>query len=90
MRLLACTLLWSAMLLAQGTPEDDRIWDQVRVKLTSDRDIGGNDFKVTVKNGVVTLEGKVRRSKQSEKAEKITKKIKGVTSVVNKLQVTGA
>ena len=36
-----------------------------------------------------TLRGKVRTVKLKEKAEKITKKVKGVTSVVNELEVTG-
>lgn len=74
-------------LRAQGTPEDDRIYDQVRLKLAGDRDVKGGGIDVVVKNGVVTLEGRVQRQKQKSKAEQLTKKVKGVTNVVNNLKV---
>jgi osmotically-inducible protein OsmY len=37
----------------------------------------------------VTLNGTVHDEKAREKAEKLTKKVKGVTSVVNQLKVFG-
>jgi osmotically-inducible protein OsmY len=67
--------------------EDDRIYDEVRRKLANDVDVKGAGFDVAVKNGLVTLSGKVHTEHGKEKAEKITKKIKGVTSVQNNLVV---
>ena len=36
---------------------------------------------MAVKNGAVTLSGRVHDERAKEKAEKLTKKVKGVTSV---------
>jgi osmotically-inducible protein OsmY len=67
--------------------EDDRIYDEVRRKLANDVDVKGAGFDVAVKGGVVTLSGKVHTGRGKEKAEKIAKKVKGVTSVQNNLTV---
>ena len=67
---------------------DDTITDQVMVKLANDADVGGMKFEVTVHDGAVTLKGKVRTDKQKVKAEKLAKKVKGVTSVNNQLVVS--
>jgi osmotically-inducible protein OsmY len=67
--------------------EDDRIYDEVRRKLANDVDVKGAGIEVAVKNGAVTLSGKVHNEHGKEKAEKITKKIKGVSSVQNNLAV---
>jgi osmotically-inducible protein OsmY len=91
MRLLSLTVLLAllvAPLVAQKNPTDDEITDQVLVKLASDPDLGGIKFEIAVKQGVVTLKGKVRNDKQKLKAEKVTKKVKGVTSVVNELVIS--
>jgi osmotically-inducible protein OsmY len=77
-------------LLAQGTPSDNKIYDAVRQRLANDEDIRGAGLDVTVKDGVVTLKGTVHDEKIKEKAEKVTKKIKGVTSVVNELTIFGS
>ncbi len=77
-------------LLGQGTPSDDKIYDQVRQKLANDPDVKGAGFKVTVKNGSVTMEGTVHDEHAREKAEKIAKKVKGVTSVNNQLKIFGS
>ncbi len=66
---------------------DDRITDEVRTKLAGDRDVKGGAIDVTVKNGIVTLRGKVSEPKAKQKAEKIARKVKGVTQVVNELVV---
>jgi osmotically-inducible protein OsmY len=42
---------------------------------------------VMVKKGAVTLQGRVHDEKAREKAARITKKVKGVTSVDNKLKL---
>lgn len=77
-------------LLAQSTQSDDKIYDMVRQKLANDPDVKGGGLDVTVKNGVVTLKGVVHDDHAKEKAEKIVKKIKGVTSVVNQLTLFGS
>jgi osmotically-inducible protein OsmY len=77
------------LLVAQGTPTDDRIFDEVRRKLATDPDVRGAGFDVTVKNGVVTLKGMVHTKKAIEKAEKITKKVKDVVKVDNQLTEYG-
>jgi osmotically-inducible protein OsmY len=74
---------------AQGK-DDDRIHDTVMAKLANDTDVRGGGFEVLVKNGVVTLRGQVHTEKAKEKAEKITKKVKGVVSVDNQLKLMGA
>ena len=76
-------------LFAQGTPNDDRIYDDVRRRLANDVDVKGGGLDVVVKAGVVTLRGRVHDAKAKEKAEKITKKVKGVTGVTNELKIFG-
>ena len=85
--LLVCVLI--APLFAQGTPTDDKIYDDVRRRLANDIDVKGGGLEVTVKNGAVTLNGRVHDQKAKEKAEKITKKVKGVVGVTNQLKIFG-
>jgi osmotically-inducible protein OsmY len=70
--------------------EDDRIYDEVRRKLANDLDVKGAGIEVAVNHGEVTLSGNVHTEHGKEKAEKLTKKTKGVTSVVNHLAVQEA
>ena len=92
MRFLPLVLVLSLVLtplLAQKKPlTDDIINDQVRVKLANDAEIGGMAIEVDVHEGVVTLKGKVRTEKMRSKAEKVAKKVKGVTSVNNQLAIS--
>jgi osmotically-inducible protein OsmY len=103
--LLLVSFLIVPLLIAQGketqnketqskdTPSatsDNRIHDEVLAKLANDTDVRGGGFEVTVKSGMVTLRGQVHTLKAKEKAEKITKKIKGVTGVDNQLKLFGA
>jgi len=67
---------------------DDTIRDQVMVKLADDPDVGGMPINVDVHQGVATLKGKVRNDKQKSKAEKLAKKVKGVTGVTNQLVIS--
>jgi osmotically-inducible protein OsmY len=69
---------------------DDKIYDSVRQKLANDPDVKGADLEVAVKNGVVTMKGTVGDEHAREKAEKIVKKVKGVTRVENQLKVFGS
>jgi osmotically-inducible protein OsmY len=75
--------------LAQGAADDDRIYDEVRRRLANDVDVKGAGFDVAVKNGVVTLNGRVHSEKGKTKATQITKKVKGVVSVDNRLKMFG-
>ena len=91
MRLLSFALVFALLLtplFAQKQVSDDMIIDQVRVKLINDPDTGGQKIDVDSHNGAVILSGKVRSDKQRVKAEKLTKKVKGVNSVDNKLVIS--
>jgi osmotically-inducible protein OsmY len=67
---------------------DDTIVDQVRVKLADDSEVGGQPIQVDAHNGMVVLTGKVNNDKFKAKAEKLAKKVKGVTGVDNKLTIS--
>jgi osmotically-inducible protein OsmY len=83
--LLALLFAFGPTLAAQSN--DDKIHDQVMLKLAGDPDVKGNNFDVDVKDGVVTLRGTVSQEKFRQKADKLTKKVKGVKSVVDELTV---
>ena len=81
-------LLMAATLFAAGKEiSDDALYDQVRLKLAGDRDVGGGAIAVKVTQGVVELSGTVKTESVKNKAEKVAKKVKGVKSVVNQLKV---
>lgn len=66
---------------------DDRISDQVRMRLATDQDVKGGALDVTVKDGVVTIKGRVDTEKGKARATKLAKKVKGVKEVDNELIV---
>ena len=66
---------------------DDEIYNNVKIRLAGDRDVKGGGIDVVVQHGVVTLKGKVDTDGAKSRAEKLTKKVKGVKQVVNQLQV---
>jgi osmotically-inducible protein OsmY len=84
---LILVLIMPMLVLAQGNPTDDRIYDDVRRRLADDPDVRGAGLQVTVKNGVVTLEGRVHDVTARQKAPRIVKKTKGVVNVENKLKL---
>jgi osmotically-inducible protein OsmY len=90
-RLLTSIVLMFAMvtlLLAGDKPPDDNfIYDSVREKLASDLIVKGGAIDVEVKDAIVTLKGHVQEAKQKSRAESLAKKVKGVKSVVNNLQI---
>ncbi len=91
MRILSVVLLLCLFVLpslAAGPVTDDDLYDQVRIRIANDREIGGGRIDVKVASGVVELSGKVKSDKQKERAEKLAKKVKGVKSVVNRIQVS--
>jgi osmotically-inducible protein OsmY len=71
----------------QKSGSDDRIFDQVRMRLATDADVKGGNFDVAVKDGVVTLKGRVDTEKGKARASKLAKKVKGVKQVDNELVV---
>jgi osmotically-inducible protein OsmY len=90
MRLISLLLLLALIvpaLVAQGTPNDDRIYDDVRRRLADDADVKGAAIEVTITKGAVTLKGRVHDEKAREKATRIAKKVKGVTTVDNQLKL---
>jgi osmotically-inducible protein OsmY len=66
---------------------DNKIQDQVRIKLTQDQDVKGGALDVAVKDGVVTIKGRVDTEHAKSKAGKLAKKVKGVKDVDNELTV---
>jgi len=99
-RLLACLLLCAGSvtlpLVAQkpegtatatASTEDDRIMDQVRMRLAGDQDVKGGALEVSVKDGQVVIKGRVDTEKGKNKATHLAKKVKGVKSVDNQLSV---
>jgi len=92
MRLLSILFLCIVVLLPafaqkQAPSDDDRIIDQVRLKLANDPEVGRSAIDIDVHDGVVTLRGKVKKEKLRSKAEHLAKKVKGVKSVSNQLTV---
>ena len=72
--------------LAQ-TKDEDRIYDEVRRKLTLDTEVRGAGITVDVKGTSVTLTGRIRSEKAREKATRLAKQIKGVKEVTNLLKL---
>ena len=86
--LLLLVILAMPMLVAQQkTVSDDAISDDVRQRLASNADVRGAALDVTVKDGVVTIKGRVHTEKGRKKATEITKKVKGVVNVDNQLKL---
>jgi len=84
MRILLLLLaLWLPAAAQKKPVSDDAIYDQVRRILANDPDVKGGAFDVDVKQGVVTVKGKVSAEKSRAKVDKIVKKAKGVTEVKN-------
>jgi osmotically-inducible protein OsmY len=85
-------LLTAASVLAlpgysQKKMDDAQLYDMVKMRLANDPDIKGGNLTVDVKAGVVTVAGKVDKEKARQKVDKVAKKVKGVTSVVNQVKV---
>ena len=73
-----------------GTEIDDTaITTKVKTALLADDYVKGLDIKVETRKGVVQLSGYVDSQEQIDKAVAITKGIKGVKNVDNKMMVKG-
>lgn len=88
--LLILLLAATSVAPAQRTVSDDEIYDLVRRRLAGDPDVKGGAFEITVDMGVVTLKGTVKSEKARKKADKLTRKVKGVKDVVNQLVIKPA
>ena len=66
---------------------DDSLHDLVMRKLADDADVKGGGLDIDVKDGVVTLRGKLESEKQIQKAERLAKKVGGVKKVVNEISL---
>ena len=73
---------------ADKNVSDDSLHDLVMRKLANDADVKGGGLNVEVKDGVVTLRGKLESEKQIQKAEKLAKKVNGVKKVVNEISLS--
>jgi len=71
----------------KSSNSDDRISDQVRMRLATDQDVKGGALDVSVTNGVVTIKGRVDTEKGKNRATRLAKKVKGVKDVDNELIV---
>ena len=80
-------MLFAGVAMAQDKNSDDGVYDAVRVKLAGDQVVGTMPFTVAVDKGVVTLTGSVEKESYRSRAEKVAKKVKGVKSVVNKIEI---
>lgn len=69
------------------TAEDTAVTTKVKASLLADSDISSLNISVETKKTVVTLSGCADTKAQMHKAEKDTKEIKGVKSVINKLTI---
>jgi hyperosmotically inducible periplasmic protein len=90
-RLLATLILSAGLYASDKAPlTDGEISTKVQLKLAEDTTVKGGGLSINVKDGVVTLAGKVENPNQKAKAEKLAKKVSGVKSVVNNIVVTHA
>jgi len=80
------TFTWTVVWAEQ--PTDNEIDDKVRIKLAGDPDVKGNQLTVSVKEGMVTIQGKVESERAKNKATKLARKVKGVKNVVNELVIS--
>jgi len=67
---------------------DDLIYDNVKRRLAEDSEVKGGGLDIDVKEGIVTLRGKLETQRQIDKAAKLAKKVNGVKKVVNEIQLT--
>jgi osmotically-inducible protein OsmY len=75
------------VLAASKQVDDNVLYDTVKRKLANDQLVKGGNLDVDVKSGVVTIKGSVEYDNQKARAEKLTKKVAGVKSVVNQITV---
>jgi hyperosmotically inducible periplasmic protein len=76
------------MSFADKQVSDDLVYDNVKRRLAEDSEVKGGGLDIDVKQGVVTLRGKLETQRQIDKATRITKKVNGVKKVINEIQLS--
>jgi len=76
------------MSFADKQVSDDLLYDNVKRRLAEDSDVKGGGLDIDVKQGVVTLRGKLETQRQIDKAAKLAKKVNGVKKVINEIQLS--
>jgi osmotically-inducible protein OsmY len=66
---------------------DDRIYEDVCDRLTSDSFVDATDVDVRITGGEIALEGAVRTRDQKRRAEDVTASVRGVRDVHNRLRI---
>ncbi|MES2206907.1 MAG: BON domain-containing protein [Pseudomonadota bacterium] len=72
-----------------GTEADRKLLASVRSAVVDDKklSVAAHNVKILAAQGVITLRGPVKSTKEKAKVEAIVKKVPGVTSVNNQLDV---
>jgi len=86
--LLALLLTASAAGAADEPISDDLLYDRVNRALITDRELGTHQLEVEVSAGAVVVTGWVETAKLQKRVEKIVKKVKGVKTLDNRVQVS--
>ncbi|NVM17608.1 MAG: DUF998 domain-containing protein [Candidatus Lokiarchaeota archaeon] len=66
---------------------DEEIQDDVEAKISKEKSLGLTNIKTSVINGIVTIEGSIISFWQKAKIVTITRTVKGVKGIVNKLKI---
>lgn len=74
---------------AAALVDDAAITAKVKAGLAQDMDLGALKIDVDTSAGVVTLKGEVKSEQARERASQIAQAVSGVSSVENKLTVSG-
>ncbi len=67
--------------------DDDDIAEAVETELTVQRGVFSHDIDVTVRQGVVTLDGEVGDLLSRERAAQVAASVAGVASIINRIEV---
>ncbi|MFN7984588.1 MAG: BON domain-containing protein [Vicinamibacterales bacterium] len=84
------TLSLGVVPVAHAQVKDAWITAKAKIDLMTTDGLRTSDLNVDTENGVVTLHGHVPSAMQRDRAEQVTKSVKGVKSVKNLLQVVSA
>ena len=72
---------------AQGPVDDASITSKVKAKLAADGDINPFNINVDTNEGVVTLQGQVKKAEIRTRAERYARETGGVKKVINLVKV---
>jgi len=73
--------------IARADVDDAWLTSKVKLALLTSQDVHGTHIDVDVDHGIVTLSGRVRSDGERDRAESIARRMSGVRSVRNDLQV---